>query len=517
MPTRSESLLPHLRRLASLPPDLDSDASLVGRFVRERDEAAFAALVGRYDRLVLAACRRVLRDPQQAQDAAQATWLLLARKAGALRRPERLSAWLYGAARRLALRCLRADARRRRREARSALAAPPKRPSDPLDELTARELLLALDEEVERLPEVQRLAVVLCCLEGLSQEEAGRRLGWTPGSVKGGLERGRNRLYARLARRGLTLAAVLGAAEVARAAVGGFAEASGATVRAATLLAAGQTVPAELVPARVTALTQGALRAMWLTKLKAVTAGLLVVALACCGARALGPVADAAGQGEPVVDPRQSLPRLSTDKLEGKAEAAGARPIAPKGQGKPAAKGGKEKERTLAELIRAATTEPGRVERYPVPPALSSAMRGEVATEIAGSRAVRAAYARLDAARERNVTWFEGVKELEKEKAVWCLASCLCHPHPDVQIRALRALGRLKDRRAVPFLVLYAEYMAVFVPGSESATIHDIVHTETAGVLSSLTGVRVTLRGQDPEGLLRGVRLWRRWLLEQKE
>src|SRR5262249_50401569 len=118
-----------------------------------------------------------------------------------------------GVARHLALKCRRADSRRRQQEARGlpATATP-----DPLEELTARELLLAFDEELQRLPEVFRLPLILCCLEGRSQEEAGRLLGWTPGWVKGRLERGRARLHARLARRGLTLAAALAAGEMVR-------------------------------------------------------------------------------------------------------------------------------------------------------------------------------------------------------------------------------------------------------------------------------------------------------------
>jgi hypothetical protein len=171
---------------------------------------------------------------------------------------------------------------------------------------------------------------------------------------------------------------------------------------------------------------------------------------------------------------------------------------------------------TPAELIRAVTTPPDGRDSYPALPSLSTQMRGAVAGEITGSEAVAAAYAKLDA-RERNVTWFEGVTELEKEKAVWCLASCLCHPSPDVQIYALRGLERLGDKKAVPFVVLYAGYMAVLVDGSENATIQGLIHKATAQTLSALTGVRVTLKGQDPEGLKRGVRLWRKWLCEQPE
>src|SRR5262249_7411733 len=158
-------------------------------------------------------CRRTLGDAHAAEDAAQATFLVLARRAAAVRPPERLAAWLYGVARHLALKCRRADARRRRREAAAVGRTSP----DPLAEVSARDRLWLLDAEVARRPEASRLPVLLCGLEGLSQEEAARRLGWTPGSVKGRLERGRARLHARLARRGIALSASLGAAAVSQA------------------------------------------------------------------------------------------------------------------------------------------------------------------------------------------------------------------------------------------------------------------------------------------------------------
>ena len=104
---------------------------------------------------------------------------------------------------------------------------------------------------------------------------------------------------------------------------------------------------------------------------------------------------------------------------------------------------------------------------------------------------------------------------LEREHAVWCLQACLCHPHPDVQINALRALRRLQDPKAVPFLLIYAEYMAVFVPGSEGATIHGIVHEELAATLSALTGIVAEIKEQAPGTLLKAIREWRKWLLEQ--
>jgi RNA polymerase sigma factor (sigma-70 family) len=218
MPVRPESLLRrHICRLVSAPDaDPGSDADLLGRFVQHQDERAFAALVGRHAPMVLGVCRRVLHDPHRAEDAAQAAFLVLARKAAAVRPPDRLAAFLHGVARQVALNARRGEARRRRREASSGPPAPPR---DPLDELTARELLAILDEEVRRLPETLRLPVILCGLEGKTQEEAARQLGWTPGSLKGRLERGRARLHARLVRRGLSLAVALAALEVARGSV----------------------------------------------------------------------------------------------------------------------------------------------------------------------------------------------------------------------------------------------------------------------------------------------------------
>jgi RNA polymerase sigma factor (sigma-70 family) len=197
--------------------------------------------------------------------------------------------------------------------------------------------------------------------------------------------------------------------------------------------------------------------------------------------------------------------------------AAPPRPDGPPMPGSEGVGAAKQDGRTPYELIRAATTRPWPGESYPVLPAISTAMRGFIAAEMNLSPAVRAAYEKLDAARQRNVTWFEGLTELERAKAVWCLASCLCHPSSDVQLRALRGLERLGDKKAVAFLALYAEHMAVVVQGSETATIHAAIHAAAARTLSALTGVEVAVRGQDPAGLLRGVRLWRRWLCEQKE
>jgi hypothetical protein len=166
------------------------------------------------------------------------------------------------------------------------------------------------------------------------------------------------------------------------------------------------------------------------------------------------------------------------------------------------------------DLIKAATTRPWPGANYPVLPSLSSETLEKIASEITGSEAVRRAYEKLDANRS-NVEWFDGVAELEKQKAVWSLLSCLCHPSDDVQIHALRSLKRLQDKRAVSFLLIYAEYMAVYEAGSENATSHGIIHESIAETLSSLTGIGITIRGQNPDGLKNGVRQWRRWLADQ--
>lgn len=167
------------------------------------------------------------------------------------------------------------------------------------------------------------------------------------------------------------------------------------------------------------------------------------------------------------------------------------------------------------ELIKAVTTRPWAGENYPLLPSLSTEIKGEVLGELR-KPLIRQAYEKLDAKR-RNVEWFAGVEELEKQKAVWSLVSCLIHPHDDVQIHALRSLERLGNTKAVPFILIYAEYMAVLEGGSENATIHGIIHESIAKTLSSLTGIKLEIKGQDPGRLKNGIKLWRRWLVENEK
>jgi RNA polymerase sigma factor (sigma-70 family) len=231
------SLLSHLHRLV---PAEGADADWLARFVANRNEAAFARLVGRHGPMVLRLCRRLVGDSHLAEDCFQATFLALARQAASIRRPGALAAWLYGVAFRVAAKA-RAQHRRRQMLGGDAVTTCPDRQPHALDRLTGRELMLAFEMELQRLPESYRLPIVLCCLEGLSLEEAAGRLGWTVGSVKGRLQRGRARLHARLMRRGLTLGLCLITAEAARGLAAGTLAPTLAdsTVRAALAFARG--------------------------------------------------------------------------------------------------------------------------------------------------------------------------------------------------------------------------------------------------------------------------------------
>ncbi len=190
------------------------DAVLLERFLQRRDESAFTALVARHGDMVYRSCRRVLGDSHEAEDAFQATFLILARKAHTLRQPAALPGFLHRVARHVALKARRSD----RRSASRGTAEPavPASLSDPLTQLTARELLDIVEDEIERLPAKQRSAVVLCCLEGHTREEAANLFGCRVGSLKGHLERGRQRLQARLRRRGIAISAALALVVVAR-------------------------------------------------------------------------------------------------------------------------------------------------------------------------------------------------------------------------------------------------------------------------------------------------------------
>ncbi len=269
------------------------EGALLRRFADGRDEAAFEALVTRHGPMVLGTCRRILADPHDVDDAFQATFLVLARKAGSIRDGDRLGPWLHGVARRVATRSRTLSARRAARE-RPGAEERASAGADPSSELV--ELRAALDEELARLPEKYRAPLVLCYLEGLTHDEAAVQLSWPVGTVRSRLARGRDRLRSRLTRRGLSpsaaVPAILPAPAIPEVLIS-------STVRIAT--AAGS------VPAHVASLAKGALIAMMWHKLRGIAAVGLLAGLAAGGAGAL---AKQAGRDKPTA--RQAAPPSKT-------------------------------------------------------------------------------------------------------------------------------------------------------------------------------------------------------------
>jgi RNA polymerase sigma factor (sigma-70 family) len=212
------------------------DHQLLARFFRGKEDAAFAAIVERYGPLVFGVCRRILSDPNDADDAFQATFLVLVRKGASLRDPGKLANWLYGVAYRTASK-LRAKAALRTKSERQAGEMPTK--SD-FHELNYDDLQAILDEEISQLPEKYALPLVLCYLEGKTNAQAAAQLGWPEGSISRRLSRARELLRSRLARRGLALSVALIAAVFARPATASVStELLSATTRAAVLAAQG--------------------------------------------------------------------------------------------------------------------------------------------------------------------------------------------------------------------------------------------------------------------------------------
>jgi RNA polymerase sigma factor (sigma-70 family) len=252
----------HIRKIAGGEEATDGD--LLERFTSQHEEAVFDVLLRRYGPLVLGVCQRVLNHEQDAEDAFQATFLVLARRAGSIQKQASLGSWLYGVSYRLALKVKAGAARRRALERRVATMPPPQ----PRDETAWSELRPALDLELSRLPEKYRAPLVLCYLEGKTHAEAAQVLGWPCGSMSKRLTRARELLRARLRERGVALSTGLLATlltEKARAAVPtALAESSS---KAAVLVATGKAVTG-VVSTHVAALAEGVMRTMLTTKLK---------------------------------------------------------------------------------------------------------------------------------------------------------------------------------------------------------------------------------------------------------
>jgi len=280
----------------------------------ETAELAFAVLLKRHGPMVLRTCTAILHDRHEAEDATQATFLVLARKASSLWVRDSLGPWLFGVARRVASRARSTAVRRRAHEQEAAEAAARTTEDPARDEIDA-----IVDEEVNRLPQGYRVAVVLCDLEGLTQEQAALRLGWPAGTVRSRLARGRVRLRDRLVRRGLAPPAVAAGGSHARETrlsplPTTLAE---ATIRAAMPLSLGR--PAADATAAAIALMEGVMKVMFWSKFK------LVAASALCGAAIL--------TGSAMIGRRaMGFPRPQTDAAKPQSKASvgqGNVPVAP--------------------------------------------------------------------------------------------------------------------------------------------------------------------------------------------
>jgi RNA polymerase sigma factor (sigma-70 family) len=280
-----------------------TDGQLLERFLADGEEAAFASLVRRHGPMVLGVCRRVLRDRHAAEDAFQATFLVLLRRARFLDRRGSVASWLYTVAYHVALRA-RAEAARRQRQERPVL-----HPPEPgwVPTLGWTDLQPILDEELQRLPDTYRAVVVLCYLEGKTNTQASQLLHWPVGTVKGRLARARTLLRDRLTRRGITLAGGLLSATLTERASAALSPCLvQSTLR--TVLPAGGGAPS----AAARALADGALRTMSTTKLKTILAVLVLA----------GVVALGVGTSTPAVQAqRQEAPQLKTQPFAGPSRA----------------------------------------------------------------------------------------------------------------------------------------------------------------------------------------------------
>jgi RNA polymerase sigma factor (sigma-70 family) len=303
MATSQRTILEPLRRAVLLRDGAGlTDGQLLECFLSRGDEDAFAALVRRHGPMVWGVCRRVLRSHHHAEDAFQATFLVLVRKAPSVVPREMVANWLYGVARQTALKERALASRRGERERPAAEMPEPAVEEQGL----SREAQSLIDDELSRLPEKYRAPVVLCDLEGKTRKEDARQLGWPEGTVAGRLARARTLLATRLSRRGLALPVA------ALAAVSAPTSAVSNTIRVASLFAGAQAATGE-ISASVAALTEGVLKAMSLNRRIAWGAVLLAVLL-LGGAGALAHRAPATAKDErPNAEPKGRTKALVTE------------------------------------------------------------------------------------------------------------------------------------------------------------------------------------------------------------
>ncbi len=282
-----------------------ADAELLGRFLTARDEAAFTAVVCKHGPMVYRVCRGVLRNTADAEDAAQATFLVLAQKAASVHKYNSLPSWLHGVALRTARKLRASIARRQVREGRAAA------PGVAAEDLTVREAAELLHTELEKLPARYKAPLVLCYLQGKTHDEAAAELGWTVAAFRGRLERARNKLRDRLTRRGVGFGAaplmgllLEGRPELPATFFGKTAQASVATAREA--------VARSLVSSTASHLAQEVIRSMSFPFLKLTGAFVVAAALAAGGWLALrpAPAVESKAEAAPPLGAEDSVERI---------------------------------------------------------------------------------------------------------------------------------------------------------------------------------------------------------------
>jgi RNA polymerase sigma factor (sigma-70 family) len=304
----ASQVIRHIRRAVM------ADGQLLDCFLTQRDEAAFAALVQRHGPMVWGVCRRLLRHHHDAEDAFQATFLVLTRRAAAVEPKEMVANWLYGVAHQTALKARSVAAKRKGREKQMAEAAEAAAEAgverDRWDDLRP-----LLDQELSRLPDKYRVPIVLCDLEGKTRREAARDLGWPEGTVAGRLAIARKMLARRLTQRGVALSGGALAAVLSQkvATAGVPLPLVESTITTASLVVAGKAAATGAVSVKVVALTEGVMKAMLFTKLKAAVAVVLMLGIVATGATILT-YRTVAAQAQVQKDAPKSLPGKKTDK-----------------------------------------------------------------------------------------------------------------------------------------------------------------------------------------------------------
>jgi RNA polymerase sigma factor (sigma-70 family) len=321
---QTSEALQHLRRAVLLREGAGlTDGQLLEDYFSHHDEAALAALVLRHGPMVWGVCRRILGNYHDAEDAFQATFLVLVRKAASIAYPALLANWLYGVAHQTALKAKATAARRKERERQVTEMPEPAVAEQGL----GHDLQPVLDQELSRLPDKYRAVVVLCDLAGKTRREAARQLGVPEGTVAGQLARARKMLAKRLARRGLGLSGAAVAMVLLQNVASAVVPISvvSNTIQAATVFVAGQGAAGGVISAPVAALTQGVLKTMLWSKLKVATA-VLVGVLACVGGGAVAFLPTAAGQQKAQTTAAKASPddkkadkdkKTDKDKLQG--------------------------------------------------------------------------------------------------------------------------------------------------------------------------------------------------------